>query len=99
MITNQIDVKDENIISWCDINKYLFWTIKIRNVWVSGYVAGVPIVFSIEYTFKRTFFKKTSKHICERASIVVERLENFLPFSMTSVVIFGVVKKKLFTGQ
>ena len=24
MIANQIDVKDENIISWCDINKYLF---------------------------------------------------------------------------
>ena len=45
------------------------------------------------------FFKKTSKHVCERASIVVERLENFLPLSMTSVVIFGVVKKKLFTGQ
>ena len=63
MIANQIDVKDENIISWCDINKYLFWTIKIRNVWVSGYVAGVPIlsVFSIEYTFKRTSFLKNVK--------------------------------------
>ena len=63
MIANQIDVKDENIISWCDINEYLFWTIQIRNVWVSGYVAGVPIlsVFSIEYTFKRTFFQKNVK--------------------------------------
>ena len=63
MIANQIDVKDENIISWCNINKYLFWTIKIRNVWVSGYVVGVPIlsVFSIKYTFKRTSFLKNVK--------------------------------------
>ena len=45
------------------------------------------------------FFLKTSKYVCERASIVVERLENFLPLSMTSVVIFREVKKKLFTGQ
>ena len=48
---------------------------------------------------KERFFKKTSKHVCERASIVVERLENFLPLSMTSVVIFGEVKKKLSTEQ
>ena len=51
-------------------------------------------VFLIDYTFKWTCKKKkTSKHVCERASIVVDRLENFLPLSMTRVIIFGVVEE------
>lgn len=46
----------------------MFWIIKIRNVWVFGYVVGVLIlfVFLIEYIFKWMFFLKNVKVcLCE----------------------------------